>query len=82
MLTNYDGSSLVVDRLCDQTGQNTAVACLYFDFAVRKEQAATDMLGSILAQVVNGTERVPGNIWPCGRKRRQLVGASRSSAIS
>ena len=49
MLTSRDNSSLVVDKLCDQTGeQHTAIACFYFDFAARKEQTAAGMLGSIL----------------------------------
>jgi len=49
VLTSCGVSSLVVDRLCDQArGQSTAVACFYFDFAARKEQSATSMLGSLL----------------------------------
>src|ERR1700760_2111797 len=40
MLTGLNVSSLVVDRLGDQTrGQNTAVTCFYLDFAARKEQS-------------------------------------------
>ena len=50
VLTSRDISSLVVDRLCDQArGQkNTVVTCFYFYFAARKEQSATNMLGSLL----------------------------------
>ena len=49
MLTSGVVSSLVVDRLCDQAmGQNTAVTCFYFDFAARKEQSVTSMLGSLM----------------------------------
>ena len=34
VLTGRDVSSLVVDRLCDQSrAQNTAVTCFYLDFA-------------------------------------------------
>jgi len=63
MLTNHNDSSLVVDRLCNQTrGQNTLVTCFYFDFAARKEQSATNMLGSLLKQMVSGMERIPENI--------------------
>ena len=44
MLIGRDSSSLVVDRLCDQTrGKNTAITCFYFDFAARKEQSVTSM---------------------------------------
>jgi len=40
MLTDCGHSSLVVDRLCDQTtGQSTAVTCFYFDFARRAKGA-------------------------------------------
>ena len=63
VLISRDVSSLVVDRLCDQArGQSTAVACFYFDFAARKEQSATSMLGSLLKQVVGGMEKLPEEI--------------------
>ena len=63
MLTGRDISSLVVDRLCDQArGQNTAVACFYFDFAARKEQSATNVLGSLLKQIVSGMGIIPEEI--------------------
>ena len=63
MLISRDDSSLVVDRLCDQTrGQNTAVTCFYFDFAARNEQSTTSMLGLLLKQVISGMERVPEEI--------------------
>jgi len=49
VLTSHHCSSLVVDRLCDHVKrQNTLVTCFYFDFAARKEQSATNMLGSLL----------------------------------
>jgi len=63
MLTGYCGSSLVVDRLCDQTGgHDSAVTCFYSDFAARKEQSATNMLGSLLKQMVSGRGKVPEEI--------------------
>ena len=63
MLTSRGDSSLVVDWLGDQTGgRNTAVTCFYFDFAARKEQTATSMLGSILKQALSGMEKVPEEI--------------------
>ena len=50
----------MVDRLCDRAkGQNAAVACFYFDFAVQKEQSPTSMLGALLKQAVGGLEKVP-----------------------
>jgi len=74
VLTNCDDSSLVVDKLCDQMGgQHTAVTCFYFDFAARKEQTATSMLGSVLKQVISGTERVPEDIWLALQKQKKAV---------
>ena len=40
VLISCDGSSLVIDKLCDRAGDKAvAVACLYFDFAVQKQQS-------------------------------------------
>ena len=73
MLTNSNDSSLVVDRLCDQTrGQNTVVTCFYFDFAARKEQTAVSMLGSLLKQIVSGTG-VLEDIWRALREQKEAV---------
>ena len=74
-LTSYDISSLVVDRLCDQAkGQNTAVTCFYFDFAARKEQSVTNMLGSLLKQVVGGMAKVPEEISRVFQEQRMAIG--------
>ena len=65
MLTSYDDSSLVVDRLRDEArGQNTAVSSFYFDFAFRKELTATALLGSILKEMISGMEIFPEDISP------------------
>jgi len=65
----------VVDSLCDQTrGQNVAITCFYFDFAARKEQSATSMLGSLLKQIVNGMERVPDEISRAFREQKKAIG--------
>jgi len=75
VLTGRDVSSLVVDRLGDQAGdQNTAVACFYFDFAARKEQSATSMLGSLLKQIVSGMERIPEEISQAFQKQKRVIG--------
>jgi len=67
-----------VDRLCDQTrGQNSAVTCFYFDFAARKEQTATSMLGSLLKQMVSGRERISEDIWRALREQREAVSGRR-----
>ena len=56
-------SSLVVDRLCDKSQEkNTAVAYFYCDFAAREEQSMTNILGSLLKQIVSGLERIPDEI--------------------
>ena len=74
-LTNHDISSLVVDRLCDQSkGKNTAVMCFYLDFAAQKEQSATSILGSLLRQVVGGLERVPEEISQAFQEQRMAIG--------
>ena len=70
MLTSYDDSSLVVDRLRDQVrGQNTAVTSCYFDFAVRKQLSATSVLGSMLKQMIDTMDIVPEDISPGLRKQ-------------
>jgi len=75
MLTSHDDSSLVVDRLCNQTrGQNTLVTCFYFDFAARKEQFATNMLGSLLKQMVSGMEMIPEDIWRAFQEQKKDIG--------
>ena len=72
-----DDSSLVVDRLCDQMKEDTAVACFYFDFAARNEQSPTHMLGSMLKQMINGTERIPEEIWWALREQKVAVSGPR-----
>jgi len=75
VLTGHYVSSLVVDRLCDQArGQRTAVACFYFDFATRKEQSATSMLGSLLKQVVGGMETIPEEISEAFQDQKKVIG--------
>jgi len=81
VVISHDNSSLVVDRLCDQVrGKNTAVTCFYFDFAARKEQSATSILGPLLKQMVGGMEKIPEGISrvpdqkkAIGGRRPQLV---------
>ena len=75
MLTGRNVSSLVVDRLCDQArGQNTTVTCFYFDFAARKEQSVTDMLGSLLKQIVSGMETIPEDISRAFQEQKKAIG--------
>ena len=75
MLTCRNVSSLVVDRLCDQDrGQNTSVTCFYFDFAARKDQSATAMLGSLLKQIVSGLETIPEDISRAFEQQKNAIG--------
>ena len=75
MLTGHDVSSLVVDRLCDQSrGQNRAVTCFYLDFAARKEQSVANILGSLLRQVVGGMEKVPEEIAQVFQEQKMAIG--------
>ena len=64
-----------MDRLCDQArGQNTAITCFYFDFAARKEQSATNMLGSLVKQVVSGMDRIPDEISTAFQEQKKSIG--------
>ena len=75
VLTSWEHSSLVVDRLCDQSrGQNIAVTCFYFDWAARKEHSATSMLGSLLKQMVSGMERIPEEILNAFKEQKKVIG--------
>ena len=82
MLTSLDGSSLVVDRLCDLArGQNAAVSCFYFDFAARKEQSATSMLGSLVKQMVGRMERIPEEVSRVFQEQQNTLGGCRPQLV-
>jgi len=75
VLTGHHFSSLVVDRLCDESeGKNTAVTCFYLDFAARKEQSVANILGSLLRQVVGGMEKIPEEITRAFEKQKMAIG--------
>ena len=75
MLTSRDLSSLVIDTLCNQARwKNVTVACFYFDFAARKEQSSTSMLGALLKQVVAGLGEVPGEIVKAYEGQKVAIG--------
>jgi len=68
-------SSLVVDRLCDTVeGGNIAVSCFYVDFAAREEQSPTNILGSLLKQIVGGLERIPDEINRTFQDHKKMIG--------
>src|ERR1700760_2764664 len=82
MLTSGIRSSLVVDRLCDRTrGQNTPVTCFYFDFAARKEHSATNILGSLLKQMISGARRIPEETWQALREQNELSSGRRPQLV-
>ena len=75
LLTSRDVSSLVIDTLCDQAGtRNSTVTCFYFDFAAQKEQSLTNMLGSLLKQVVSGLEETPEEISQAYGNQKSAIG--------
>ena len=75
MLTRSGTSSLVVDKLCDMAGQrNIAVSCFYVDFAAREEQTPTNILGSLLKQIVGGLEEVPDEISRTFQDYKKVIG--------
>jgi len=75
VLTSSDASSLVVDKLCDKAREeNIAVACFYVDFAAREEQSPTNMLGSLLKQIVGGLERIPEEIRETFQDHKKVIG--------
>jgi len=75
VLTSCDLSSLVIDTLCDQASwKNATVACFYFDFAARKEQSSTSILGALLKQVVGGLGEIPGEIVKAYEDQKVAIG--------
>ena len=74
-LTDYDHSSLVIDKLCDEAAEDsTAVTCFYFDFAARNEQSPINMLGSLLRQLVSGLEGIPEAVVQSYRNQKKVIG--------
>ena len=77
LLTDWDDSSLVIDKLCDEAGEedeDTAVACFYFDFASRNEQSPVNMLGSLLRQLISGLDGIPEAVIRYFRKQKKVIG--------
>ena len=74
LLTGYENSSLVIDKLCNEAGGDTAVICFYFDFAARNEQSPVNMLGSLLRQLVSGLKEIPEVVVQDFRKQEKGIG--------
>ena len=78
VLTSYDVSSLVIDTLCERAGgQNVAVACFYFDFAVRQEQSSTSALGALLKQLAVGLGELPEEMVQAYEEQINFIGGRR-----
>ena len=74
-LTSCDLSSLVIDKRCDEAGErDAAVTCFYFDYAGRKEQSPINVLGSLLRQLANGSEKIPDVIRKEFQNQKKLIG--------
>jgi len=75
LLTGYDNSSLVIDKLCDEAGEgDTAVMCFYFDFAARNDQSPVNVLGSLLRQLVSGLGKIPEVVVRDFQKQEKVIG--------
>ena len=72
---SYGNSSLVVDRLYDRSqDQNIAIACFYADFTAWEEQSPTNILGSLLKQIVAGLEKIPDKISRMFQDHKKVIG--------
>ena len=75
MLTSCDLSSLVIDKMCDEAMErDAAVTCFYFDYAMRKEQSPINVLGSLLRQLANRSEKIPDVIVQEYQNQKKLIG--------
>ena len=78
MLTSRNVSSLVIDSLCERArGQNVAVACFYYDFAMQQEQSSTSMLGALLKQLASGLGELPGEMVEAYEEQKSFIGGRR-----
>ena len=67
-------SSLVIDTLSDSINQdNVAVACVYCDFHIHKEQSATGVLAALLKQLVAAVEPIPKEISEAFKQAKRAV---------
>ena len=72
---SWDGSSLVIDKLCDEAVKgDPTVVCFYFDFAARNEESPVNVLGSLLRQLVCGHGEIPEAIAEDFRNERMSIG--------
>ena len=67
----------MIDSLCDQAGQNVAIACFYLDFAAQQAQSSTSMLCSLLKQLVARPGDVPREIVQAYEGQKDFIGGRR-----
>ena len=78
VLINRDANSVIIDNLCNQArGQDTTVACFYFDSATQEEQSPASMLGSLLKQLVFGLDEIPEEISEAYNDQKNAIGGQR-----
>ena len=78
LLTSCAVSSMIIDTLGNKfSDQNVIVACFYFDFAAQKEQSPTNMLGSLLKQIVGGLAGIPEEVAKEYYKHKKVIGGRR-----
>ena len=69
---------MVVDYLCDRVMEpDMAVACFYYDFASREAQSPTNMLGSLLKQLLSGLGAIPMEVAQKFRSQKKAIGGRR-----
>ena len=67
-------SSLVIDNLCDQAGEeNVAVAAFYCDFLSQQEQTINNIVGAILKQLV-GRGGIGNDLREAFQKAKKEIG--------
>ena len=75
LLIDRGCSSVVVDYLCDQAiDQGMGVACFSYDFASREAQSSTNMLGSLLRQLLSELDAILLEIRQRYRGQKKVIG--------
>lgn len=65
----------MIDKFCDQAGgQKLALVCFYIDFAARRELSPTNILGSLLRQLVSGLDGIPEEVADAFQAQRKAIG--------
>ena len=77
-----DTSSLIVDKLCNMAGERKiGVSCFYVDFAAREKQSPTNILGSLLQQIVVGLGDIPDEISRTFQDHKKGIGGRKLQVV-